>query len=298
MALGGAMGAVRGAVRVRCRAGKASGRGRSQPPFARGRSGCIPRNAPGVGRKGGVGGNFIALSGRGKRSGPICEASQEAGRFQGQFGTWQLEDSDKTEVFLYRLGLTGCAGCFAAIAIGLLATHGWDTALNTAYFVGSSSFGLSLVLIHIYVKPLKRLLQALWLTGMGGSLYLMLSGDGSSSLPRYLVEHPQGLWLAGPLFASIAGVAFKEGFCYGKKESFALFAITPFLFLGHIFQVADASFESGLLVAWAVSFLLFAGGKWSQAVHEDIGDKSVFEFLELPEDEQQAVLARMENERQ
>ena len=39
------------------------------------------------------------------------------------------------------------------------------------------------------------------------------------------------------------------------------------------------------------SFLLFALGKWSQPVHEDIGDKSVFTFMALSEKEQQRTLA-------
>ena len=35
------------------------------------------------------------------------------------------------------------------------------------------------MLIHIYVKPLKRFLQLLWATGLAGSLYLMATQVGT-----------------------------------------------------------------------------------------------------------------------
>lgn len=38
---------------------------------------------------------------------------------------------------------------------------------------GAGGFGASLVLIHIYIKPMKRLLQALYAVGLAGGLYLM-----------------------------------------------------------------------------------------------------------------------------
>ena len=44
---------------------------------------------------------------------------------------------------------------------------------NVIALAGAAGFGASLVLIHIYVKPLKRFLQLLWATGLAGSLYLM-----------------------------------------------------------------------------------------------------------------------------
>ena len=40
---------------------------------------------------------------------------------------------------------------------------------------GAGGFGASLVLIHIYVKPMKRLLQALFSVGLAGGLYLMIT---------------------------------------------------------------------------------------------------------------------------
>lgn len=46
---------------------------------------------------------------------------------------------------------------------------------NPVSLVGAGGLGVSLVLIHIYVAPLKRFLQALWALGVAGGLYLMLT---------------------------------------------------------------------------------------------------------------------------
>ena len=32
-------------------------------------------------------------------------------------------------------------------------------------------------------------------------------------LPEYVASHPGAVWLVGPLFAAVTGVAFKEGMC-------------------------------------------------------------------------------------
>lgn len=46
---------------------------------------------------------------------------------------------------------------------------------NLIAVVGTSGLGASYFLIHIYVTPLKRFLQALFAMGCLGGLYLMLS---------------------------------------------------------------------------------------------------------------------------
>lgn len=38
---------------------------------------------------------------------------------------------------------------------------------------GAGGFGASLYLIHIYVKPIKRVIQSLYAVGLAGGLYLM-----------------------------------------------------------------------------------------------------------------------------
>lgn len=116
---------------------------------------------------------------------------------------------------MYRLGLNLAAGCLAlgtaavllppdAPAAAPLASQG--TALAAA---GAGGLALSLALIHIYVDPLKRALQALAAAGTAGGAYLALTQPGP--LPAYVATHPSSVWLVGPLFAALTGVAIKEG---------------------------------------------------------------------------------------
>lgn len=81
------------------------------------------------------------------------------------------------------------------------------------YAIGTGGLGLSLVLIHIYVTPIKRFLQALWAAGVIGSLatYVNSALPLNESLPSYVFYHPLSIWLVGPLFASLTGLVFKEG---------------------------------------------------------------------------------------
>jgi len=51
---------------------------------------------------------------------------------------------------------------------------------------------------------------------------------------QHVASHPAAVWLVGPFFAAVTGVAFKEGLCYGKAEAAGLFFITPLLLLGHL----------------------------------------------------------------
>lgn len=73
--------------------------------------------------------------------------------------------------------------------------------------------GLSLLLIHIYVTPIKRTLQAFWLLGTVGSFaaYLSLAQPLGEGLIQFVVENPVAVWFVGPLFAALTGLVFKEG---------------------------------------------------------------------------------------
>lgn len=73
--------------------------------------------------------------------------------------------------------------------------------------------GLSLLLIHIYVTPIKRTLQAFWLLGAVGSVaaYLSLAQPLGEGLIQFVVENSVAVWFVGPLFAALTGLVFKEG---------------------------------------------------------------------------------------
>ena len=51
---------------------------------------------------------------------------------------------------------------------------------------------------------------------------------------QHVASNPAAVWLVGPFFAAVTGVAFKEGLCYGKAEAAGLFFVTPALLLGHL----------------------------------------------------------------
>lgn len=59
--------------------------------------------------------------------------------------------------------------------------------------------------------------------------------------PLYLwAHHPAAVWLVGPMFAALTGVAFKEGMCYGKPECAALFFVIPLTLLGGVLSPSRA----------------------------------------------------------
>jgi uncharacterized integral membrane protein len=53
----------------------------------------------------------------------------------------------------------------------------------------------------------------------------------------------------------------------------------PLLILGHIFGFLSGENEQFLLAIWAALFIIFAVRKFFQPMPQDIGDKSVFEYL-------------------
>lgn len=67
-----------------------------------------------------------------------------------------------------------------------------------------------------------------------------------------------------------------QGACYGKLEAVALFFVTPLLLLGHLTSWVPEGAEKTLLIIYVALFTVFAGRKWTQAIKDDIGDKSIF----------------------
>ncbi|KAG5385302.1 hypothetical protein IGI04_036772 [Brassica rapa subsp. trilocularis] len=234
--------------------------------------------------------------------------------YKGVYGPWTVEQSDVKEVILYRSGLVTAAASFvAASSAAFLPENSWFSEIikqnqDLFYLVGAGGLGLSLFLIHIYVTEIKRTLQALWALGVVGSLaaYAALARPDSDSLVHYVVDHPTAVWFVGPLFASLTGLVFKEGssrimvdvsgLCYGKLEAGLLTFIIPSVLLGHLSGLMNDEAKLVLLGTWMALFVVFAGRKFTQPIKDDIGDKSVFMFMALPEDEKKAVVAKLEQD--
>ena len=52
--------------------------------------------------------------------------------------------------------------------------------------------------------------------------------------------------------------------------------MTPLLLLGHLTGLVPEGGEKGLLLTFVALCTVFAARKWTQAIKDDIGDKSVF----------------------
>ncbi|MBJ7899779.1 MAG: hypothetical protein GC158_07640 [Cyanobacteria bacterium RI_101] len=201
--------------------------------------------------------------------------------YQGQFGPFTLDKQDYQEVILYRAGL-GLAALSFLFGAGLTLTLGPSPVLTqiltALYWSFLAGLGLSLWMIHIYLRPLHRLLQVFWLVGVMTSLALSLT-VGPFSLLSFSYSHPWTLWGLGFSFAALTGIFFKEAFCFNRLETKFLTPLVPSLLLGHLAGLWTPGVEKGLLALWAALFAIFALRKVLQAIPPDIGDKSVFIYL-------------------
>lgn len=203
--------------------------------------------------------------------------------YKGQFGEFTITDQDRWGVIIYRSGLIISAISFA-IATGLIfwyTSHPepWLLSIVTyLYAVFVLALGVSLATIHIYMVSLHRLLQVFWLIGAIASLIFTISDQ--QSLVLTIDQYPLTILGIGFLFAALTGIYFKEAFCFNRLETKFLTPLVPILLLGHLTGILPDQTKLILLVIWAVLFLIFAGRKSIQNIPDDIGDKSVFAYLE------------------
>ncbi|KAL9406496.1 hypothetical protein Peur_003468 [Populus x canadensis] len=235
-----------------------------------------------------------------------CEAVGDSSQpvYNGVYGPWTVESSDVREVILYRSGLVTAASSFvfaasyAFLPSDSLLSEIIKQNLDLLYTLGAGGLGVSLFLIHIYVTEIKRTLQAFWALGVIGSLATCtnLAQPAGENLIQYVVNNPTAVWFVGPLFAALTGLVFKEGLCYGKLEAGILTFIIPTLLLGHLTGLMDDGVKLTLLASWMALFVIFAGRKFTQPIKDDIGDKSVFMFNSLPDDEKKALIENLEQQ--
>ncbi|ABA23398.1 conserved hypothetical protein [Trichormus variabilis ATCC 29413] len=199
--------------------------------------------------------------------------------YQGQFGEFTINQSDRKGVIIYRSGLMVAALSFAIGTTLVLFTNNPIAiqALTPLYTCFSLALGVSLLTIHIYLAPLHRLLQVFWIIG---SIAAFIFGH-SDSQPFAVTVYNQPLTILGIgfTFAALTGIYFKEAFCFHRLETKVLTFLVPTLLLGHLVGVLPTQWEQILLGTWAILFLIFAVRKVIQAIPPDIGDKSVFAYL-------------------
>lgn len=200
--------------------------------------------------------------------------------YSGYYGEFTITEGDRQEVWIYRTGLVIAAGCFA-LGTGLGLWRGDEIQIQELitllYCVFCVALGISLSTIHIYLVPLHRLLQLFWLVGCGAAIAFGMMF--AQPLAGTVIETPATIWGIGFTFAALTGIFFKEGFCFRRVETMLLTPLVPVLLLGHLTQLLPPTVEQIGLGIWSILFVIFAARKFTQKPADDIGDKSVFEYM-------------------
>ena len=198
-------------------------------------------------------------------------------RYEGVYGPFTITDVDRREVLGYRLALLGLAIAQAA----LLAQWRWlgPQLLWPWLLPMAAGLGLALRWIHIYLRPLHRALQLFWLLGCLGLLSLAVVA-GPGAMAAAAASDGRWVWAVGPFFAALAGIGFKEFFCFRRPEAIGVTLLLPLALLGHLSGLLSASVCGLLLAVQAALLLLLTLRKFPMPAAADVGDKSVFAYLE------------------
>ncbi|MEM6450881.1 MAG: DUF2301 domain-containing membrane protein [Cyanobacteria bacterium P01_D01_bin.105] len=208
--------------------------------------------------------------------------SEQQEVYEGQFGSFVIDEGDRQEVILYRAGLAVAALSFAiaagsVLALGDSAPQPAAQVTTVCYAVMWLALGLSFQKIHIYLRPLHQTLKVFW--AIGGIASFVFALQYSTPLAITAYEQPLTILGIGFTFAALTGIFFKEAVCFNRIETKFLFILVPGLLLGHMFGWLSLGTEKSMLLAWALLFVVFAVRKVVQPIPPDIGDKSVFEYL-------------------
>jgi uncharacterized integral membrane protein len=197
--------------------------------------------------------------------------------FEGVYGPFTITARDRREVLGYRLALLTVAIAQA----GLLAQWHWlgSAALWPWLLPMAVGLGLALRWIHIYLRPLHLALQLFWLVGCLGFLALGLA-VGPQAMGTSLAANGRWIWAVGPFFAALAGIGFKEFFCFRRAEAIGVTLLLPTALLGHLSGLLQATACGTLLAMEAALLLLLTLRKFPMPAAADVGDKSVFAYLE------------------
>jgi len=197
--------------------------------------------------------------------------------FEGVYGPFSITGQARREVLGYRLALLTTAIAQAA----LLAQWHWvgpDT-LWPWLLPMAAGLGLALRWIHIYLRPLHRALQLFWLAGCVGFAALAWA-SGPGAMATSLAANGRWIWAIGPFFAALAGIGFKEFFCFRRPEAIGVTLLLPLALLGHLSGLLDASACGSLLAIEAALLVVLTLRKFPMEAAADVGDKSVFAYLE------------------
>ncbi|MEI6829625.1 MAG: DUF2301 domain-containing membrane protein [Synechococcaceae cyanobacterium ELA445] len=197
--------------------------------------------------------------------------------FEGVYGSYTITDKDRREVFSYRLSLLAVAVAESALLLQWNALG--ERGLWPWLLVMAAGLGLALRWIHIYVKPLHRALQLFWLLGCLGGVALA-ARFGADGVVTTLAADGRWIWAVGPFFAALAGVGFKEFFCFRRPEAIGVTLLLPLALLGRLSGLLGDRATLTLLAVQAGLLLVLTLRKFPMEAAADVGDKSVFAYLE------------------
>jgi uncharacterized integral membrane protein len=207
--------------------------------------------------------------------------------FEGVYGPYSITAEDEREVLGYRLALFIAAVAQAGL---LLQWHQLGEAWLWPWLLPLLlGVGLALRWIHIYLRPLHRALQLFWLLGCVGGVALVRAAGGGGLLPA-LAGQPLWILAIGPFFAALAGVGFKEFFCFRRPEAIGVTLLLPLALLGRLTGALPGELTLRLLAAQAALLLLLCLRKFPMPAAADVGDKSVFEEMARQRQEAAAAL--------
>ncbi len=202
---------------------------------------------------------------------------QSSDSIQGVYGDFIVTSNDKKEVLFYRISILLC-GLFFSIGIAQWIANGshqiWIWLLGM-----SISMGFSLKWIHIYLRPLHQALTIFWVIGCIG-LAVLAYHFGLTNIIYGLKENPKSILLIGPLFAALTGIGFKEFFCFRRIEAIGITVFIPIALIGYLTELANERFTFTMLLVSSLLLLIMGIRKFNLPAEADIGDKSVFDFLE------------------
>jgi len=78
----------------------------------------------------------------------------------------------------------------------------------------------------------------------------------------------------------MAGIGFKEFFCFQRPEAIGLTLLLPLGLMGRLVGLINIATASVLLSTAALLLVLLALRKFGMEAAADIGDKSVFAYLD------------------
>ena len=197
--------------------------------------------------------------------------------YEGVYGIYTVTAAHRREVLAYRLSLLLLALTQAAL---LIQWRQFGPALTWPWLLLMAlGLGGALRWVHIYLRPLHRALQLFWLIGCLGLAVLAWRVGPGQILPT-LVAQPLWIWAIGPFFAALAGLGFKEFFCFQRPEAIGLTLLLPLLLLGWLSQLLPAGAAMALLGVEAVLLLILVLRKFPMPEEADLGDLSVFQHLD------------------